>query len=79
MNQEIIDEAIYNKYIAPTKQKKDRYIGIEIEMPIVNLDKKAVDIEKVLEMSNEFQNTFSFEVCSVDDNGQINSAIYSWI
>ena len=46
---------------------------------IVNLDKKAVDIEKVLEMSNEFQNTFSFEVCSVDDNGQINSAIYSWI
>lgn len=48
MNQEIIDEAIYNKYIAPTKQKKDRYIGIEIEMPIVNLDKKAVDIEKVL-------------------------------
>ena len=73
MNQEIIDEAIYNKYIAPTKQKKDRYIGIEIEMPIVNLDKKAVDIEKVLEMSNKFQNTFSFEVCSVDDNGQINS------
>ena len=53
MNQEIIDEAIYNKYIAPTKQKKDRYIGIEIEMPIVNLDKKAVDIEKVLSKVND--------------------------
>ncbi len=73
MNQSTIDEAIYNKYIAPTKLKKERYVGIEIEMPIVNLDKQPVDIEKVFDMSRNFQTEFSFDVCSEDDDHHANA------
>ena len=38
---EIIRDKLYEEFIKPTNQKKD-FIGIEIEIPIVNLDKKAV-------------------------------------
>ncbi len=34
---ENIRNAIYDKYIAPTKKKRPDYIGVEIEMPVVNL------------------------------------------
>ena len=43
MEREVIREQLYNKYIAPTKRKKKGYIGIEIEIPILNLQKKPVD------------------------------------
>lgn len=43
MNENLIKEALYQKYIEPTKKKRESYIGIEIEMPILNLDKKPVD------------------------------------
>lgn len=36
MEQTTIDSAIYEKYIAPTKSERRRFIGIEIEMPVVN-------------------------------------------
>ena len=32
-----IRQAIYDKYIAPTKKERPDYIGVEIEMPVVNL------------------------------------------
>ena len=44
--QRLIEEKIYQQFIEPTKQKKD-FIGIEIEMPIINLNKKAVDFSVV--------------------------------
>ena len=36
-----LEQAIYQKYIVPTKRKRTKAVGIEIELPIVNLEKKA--------------------------------------
>lgn len=75
MKQEIIDKALYDKYIEPTKAKNKRYVGIEIEMPVVNLNKEPVKTEAVLDMSLEFQKKFSFDVCGEDDYGNVNSIV----
>ena len=40
MNDEI-RSALYDKYIKPTEKKKESYVGIEIELPIVKLKKEA--------------------------------------
>ena len=54
MEQRVIDNAIYEKYIAPTKTKSKKFIGIEIEMPIVNLNKKPVEESVIFEKSKAF-------------------------
>ena len=36
-----IRELIYNKYIKPTEADRKTYVGVEIEMPIVNLSGEA--------------------------------------
>lgn len=43
MIQSEIDNAIYEKYIKPTKADRERCAGIEIEMPVVNLSGKPVE------------------------------------
>lgn len=73
MTQEEINQAIYNKYILPTKTKKEVFIGIEIEMPIINLDKEAVDERVVFSLSEAFCSQFSFDVISCDAYGNANS------
>ena len=35
-------KAIYDKYIAPTQKQRPDYIGVEIEMPVVNLLTKGL-------------------------------------
>ncbi|MBR5623829.1 glutamylcysteine synthetase [bacterium] len=65
-----IEEAIYKKYIAPTQKKRGEYIGIEIEMPIVNLSNQPV-IESVAHgMAEAFRKHFSFKVASKDSEGE---------
>lgn len=73
MEQKIIDKAIYEKYIAPTKTKTKKFIGIEIEMPIVNLNKKPVDENVVFEMAREFCRHFGFKVIGRDADNNANS------
>ena len=68
-----LDRAIYDKYIRPTEKKRDFSIGIEIEMPVVNLSGEPVEEEAVLEVSDVFRKHFGFDVQSKDDNGCINS------
>lgn len=75
MDQKLIDKAIYNKYIEPTKKERKRVAGIEIEMPIVNLNKNGVEKEVVYKMADAFKEKFGFEAVSVDDEGHINSMI----
>ncbi len=36
-----IKELIYNKYIRPTEEDRKTYVGVEIEMPVVNLSGEA--------------------------------------
>ncbi len=73
INQNIIDKAIYDKYITPTKSKAKRFIGIEIEMPVVNLNKEPVEEDVIFEMSKAFCAHFGFNVISHDSEGNANS------
>ena len=50
--QSLIEERIYQQFIKPTNQKKD-FIGIEIEVPIINLNKQAVDFGIVHNFFNQ--------------------------
>jgi hypothetical protein len=55
----------------PTNQVKD-FIGIEIEIPIINLDKKAVDFDVVHKITNEFKNYYSdFKEDGIDYEGNV--------
>ena len=58
INKEQIRNKLYYEFIQPTNQKKD-FIGVEIEIPIINLDKKAVDFDLVHEITHKFQNQYS--------------------
>lgn len=71
MDEGIVREAIYRKYIEPTKKEREKYIGIEIEMPIINLNEEAVDFGKIHEITDRFISHFEFDEISRDDEGNI--------
>lgn len=58
ITQEMLEKRIFQQFINPTNQKKD-YIGIEIEVPIINLNKKAVDFDIVHRITKNFMNHFN--------------------
>ena len=71
ISQEIVRNKLYEEFIKPTNQKKD-FIGIEIEIPIVNLDKKAVNFDVVHKVTSDFQNNYSdFKEDGVDYDGNV--------
>lgn len=74
MESTLIEKLLYQKYIEPTKRKKTEYIGVEIEIPILNLDKKAVSFDIVHKITELFINNFSFKKSGIDDDGNIYSA-----
>ena len=74
IDQTLVREKLYQKYIEPTKNNTHKYIGIEVEMPIVNLDKQAVDFVKIHKLTAKFMEHFQFEVMSRDDDGNVNAA-----
>lgn len=74
MESTLIEKLLYQKYIEPTKRKRTEYIGVEIEIPILNLDKKAVNFEIVHKITDLFINNFSFKISGTDDDGNIYSA-----
>ena len=53
INRELIRNRLYEEFIKPTNQKKN-FIGIEIEIPIINLNKKAVDFDVVHKVTDIF-------------------------
>jgi len=73
MNEEI-RKAIYEKYIAPTKKDRPDYIGVEIEMPVVNLNGKPVEETVSLETAGRFMEQFGFTEAGRDADGNISSA-----
>ena len=71
INEEIIRNKLYSEFIKPTNQNKN-YIGIEIEIPIINLDKKAVDFDIVHEVTSEFQKQHDdFKIDGTDYDGNV--------
>ena len=75
MNDRNIDEAIYNRYIAPTKRRRTQKVGLEFELPIVRYEKKPVDFEVVHALTDAFIKRFSFGNIQRDDEGNIYSAV----
>lgn len=74
METKLAEEYLYKKYIEPTKKQREKFIGVEIEIPIVNLDKKAVDFDAVHSITKAFIEYFNFEVAGRDEDGNIYSA-----
>lgn len=75
MEQTLIRNKLYQKYIEPTKKKREDFIGIEIEMPILNLNKTSVNFSIIHEITINFMNHFNFHTLGLDDEGNIYSAI----
>lgn len=62
---------LYEEFIKPTNQRKD-FIGVEIEIPIINLDKKAVNFDIVHKITDKFQKQYSdFKKDGIDYEGNV--------
>lgn len=69
INSELVKDKLYEEFIKPTNQRKN-YIGIEIEIPIINLEKKAVDFSVVHQITQKFLNQFDdFKEDGIDYDG----------
>ena len=68
--QTILNE-LYKKYIEPTKANREQFIGVEFEMPIVNLNGEAVDFSIVHNLTKKFIDRFDFDVIGIDDDNNI--------
>lgn len=71
MDPELVREQLYRRYIEPTRKKRENYVGIEIEMPIVNLAKEAVDFEVVHQITHRFMEYFRFQESHRDEEGNV--------
>lgn len=69
-----LDTAIYEKYIHPIQRPRRLYVGVEFELPIVNLDREPVDFTVVYALTDAFIRTFGFDEIQRDDDGHIYSA-----
>jgi gamma-glutamylcysteine synthetase len=70
--QEVLD-LLYAKYIAPTKDKEKLYIGVEIEMPLINLAKGPVDFGVIHNLTRRFKDEFGFNIAVIDDEKNASS------
>jgi len=77
MTREEVISRLYDRYIRPTEDKKDSFIGVEIEMPIVNLNGEAVDFDTVHLLTAAFLREFDFTATGFDEEGHIYSAVNS--
>ena len=75
MTKEEIISRLYDRYIKPTENKKGSFIGVEIEMPIVNLEHSAVDFKIVHTLTSVFLKEFGFIPTGIDEQGKIYSAL----
>lgn len=68
---EMIRDTLYDEFIRPTYERKN-FIGIEIEIPIVNLDKEPVDFDVVHEVTRKFNRQFGdFKNNGIDYEGNV--------
>lgn len=74
MNKDDFKKLIFDRFIKPTIDNTNNYIGVEIEMPILNLDKKPVNFEIVHSLTDKFIEHFDFLPVGIDDDGNVYSA-----
>ena len=70
-----LEEAIYQRYIVPTKRSRTERVGLEFELPIVNQRNKPVDFQVVHRLTDDFIRQFGFASFQRDDDGYIYSAL----
>ncbi len=75
MDNTILDQAIYERYIIPTKRERTRLAGLEFELPIVNRKNAPVDFNIIHKITDEFIRHFSFHEVGKDNDGFIYSAL----
>ncbi|MDR0854547.1 MAG: glutamylcysteine synthetase [Clostridiales Family XIII bacterium] len=75
MNRNDVLELLYKKYIEPTKKNRDLFAGIEIELPVINLDKKPVDFTLVQDVTQQFKDRFGFYKAVIDENKETQSLV----
>ncbi|MBQ8967480.1 glutamate-cysteine ligase family protein [Ruminococcus sp.] len=75
MESSAIENAIYEKYITPTKASRPDFIGVEVEMPVVDLSGRPVEESVSIETAAAFAEKFGFEEAGRDADGNINSMI----
>lgn len=70
---DMIKDGLYKEFIRPTSNNQNKnFIGIEIEMPIINLSKEAVDFEVVHKVTSKFRSQFAdFKEEGIDYDGNI--------
>lgn len=66
-----VEDLLYKKYIEPTTKNNNLFIGIEIEMPVINLDKKPVDKGLMIKLIKAFAYEFGFIPTGFDDNNDV--------
>ena len=64
-----LHEAIYQRYIEPTRRRRTRAVGLEFEFPIMNAEPKPVDFDLIHAVTEDFLRTFSFLHTRQDDAG----------
>ena len=71
ISRDLVRNKLYDEFIKPTNQVKN-YIGIEIEIPIINLNKDAVDFDVVHKITSNFKKQFSdFKEEGIDFDGNV--------
>ncbi len=69
-----VSNIIKKRFIDPIAKDTGHYVGVEIELPIVNLNRKAVDFDVVHKVTEEFVKDNNFAEVIRDDNGFIYDA-----
>lgn len=74
MDLTVLDKQIYERFIRPTVDKQPRYVGVEFELPLVNLTPAPVDFSVVHALVDAFLKQFHFQSADLDDDAHICSA-----
>ena len=74
MNRNSVRALLYEKYIAPTERPRNKSIGIEIEMPVVNLSGGPTDFSVTQASARSFYEQFGFACTGKDAFGQCYTA-----
>ena len=71
ITKEMIRQELHDKFIKPTNARKN-FIGIEIEIPIINLDKNPVNFDIVHKITSEFEDSYGdFKKDGIDYEGNV--------
>lgn len=74
MDLTILDKQIFERFIRPSVNKKTQYVGVEFELPLVNLKHAPVDFAVVHTLVDAFLEHFGFVPVAWDDEGAVCSA-----